>query len=334
MRKLFWALLILAAGTANGAQAAECGLGQKLSGRILIQTQANGEAWYVSPRDLTRVYLGRPDDAFVLMREQALGISEKDFAVWQKALPDRYRGYILLRAEAEGQAYYANPLTEELCYLGRPDDAFALMRQAGLGITDKDLDNIRIAPVLSLSADLQKSQEASVAARPVRLIAAKEPLQSVPQAVEKSPDQSRPAPSFRPAGPASLSEAEMEQKVWAAINEYRQRQGLVGLDWNEGLAAISRQHSADMAAGRAPFSHNGFDGRMAAAAKLIPLAGMAENVAYNIGMSDPVSGVVQGWLDSPGHYRNIVGNYKISGVGVVKGPDNAYYFTQLFVLAR
>ncbi|MEK7122231.1 MAG: hypothetical protein AAB855_00070, partial [Patescibacteria group bacterium] len=53
---------------------------QKLSGRVLLQVQGSGEAWYVYPVDLKRYYLGRPSDAFRIMRELGLGISDNDLA--------------------------------------------------------------------------------------------------------------------------------------------------------------------------------------------------------------------------------------------------------------
>lgn len=57
---------------------AETNLAQKLSGRILLRVAASGQAWYINPLDLKRYYLGRPSDAFNLMRWLALGISETD----------------------------------------------------------------------------------------------------------------------------------------------------------------------------------------------------------------------------------------------------------------
>lgn len=38
-------------------------------GRILLQVEGNGEAWYVSPGDGKRYFLGRPADAFRIMRD-------------------------------------------------------------------------------------------------------------------------------------------------------------------------------------------------------------------------------------------------------------------------
>lgn len=46
-----------------------------LIGRILLQVEENGEAWYVYPSDLQRYYLGRPADAFEIMRNFGLGIT-------------------------------------------------------------------------------------------------------------------------------------------------------------------------------------------------------------------------------------------------------------------
>ena len=36
-------------------------------GRIVLQVENNGEAWYINPADLKRYYLGRPQDAFDIM---------------------------------------------------------------------------------------------------------------------------------------------------------------------------------------------------------------------------------------------------------------------------
>lgn len=53
-------------------------LAKQLSGRILLQVESHGEAWYVNPADLRRYYLGRPDDAFNIMRFLGKGISDEN----------------------------------------------------------------------------------------------------------------------------------------------------------------------------------------------------------------------------------------------------------------
>jgi len=59
-------------------------LARRLSGRIIIQTEKNGEAWYIYPKDLKKYYLGRPKDAFKIMRELSLGISRENLALIHK----------------------------------------------------------------------------------------------------------------------------------------------------------------------------------------------------------------------------------------------------------
>jgi hypothetical protein len=51
---------------------------QRVIGKILLQVEAKGEAWYVSPIDLKRYYLGRPDDAFIIMKTTGVGITNTD----------------------------------------------------------------------------------------------------------------------------------------------------------------------------------------------------------------------------------------------------------------
>lgn len=120
-------------------------LSLRLSGRILLQVEAKGEAWYVYPVDLLRYFLARPADAFAIMRKLGLGVSEKDYNVLAKGnAPARLSGRILLRVQAHGEAYYVNPLDHKLYYMGRPADAFALMRKFGLGINNVNLRQIGV----------------------------------------------------------------------------------------------------------------------------------------------------------------------------------------------
>ncbi len=116
-------------------------LASQLSGRILLSVEENGEAWYVYPKDLKRYFLGRPDDAFLIMRQRGLGINERDFANLRdgSSLANDLKGLIVIRVEKDGEAWYINPLNLKKYYLGRPADAFALMRQLGLGISFNNL---------------------------------------------------------------------------------------------------------------------------------------------------------------------------------------------------
>jgi len=123
-------------------------LSEKLAGRILLSVEENGEAWYLNPLDLRRYYLGRPADAFKVMRELGLGINELNFqeiaqvgmpVEGNTALAKSLSGRIILQTEKNGEAWYINPKDLKKYYLGRPADAFKVMRELGLGISQKDL---------------------------------------------------------------------------------------------------------------------------------------------------------------------------------------------------
>ncbi|PLX26683.1 hypothetical protein C0583_06650 [Candidatus Parcubacteria bacterium] len=117
-------------------------MGERLAGRILLQVEDEGQAWYVEPSTKERIFLSRPQDAFRIMRELGLGVNEKDFSSWKMIAPASLSGRIVLRVEASGEAYYINPLDLHLHYLGKPVDAFQVMRDLGLGIRTSDLSEI------------------------------------------------------------------------------------------------------------------------------------------------------------------------------------------------
>jgi hypothetical protein len=52
----------------------------RLAGRILLQVQSKGEAWYVDPLSHERYPLGRPEEALRLFQTKGLGISDADLA--------------------------------------------------------------------------------------------------------------------------------------------------------------------------------------------------------------------------------------------------------------
>lgn len=129
-------------------------LSEQFSGRILLQVQQKGKAWYVDPLTKTRAYLGKPADAFRVMRELGLGISNKDLekiatsqdaAARNTAFTRKLQGRILLQVEANGEAWYVNPIDLKRYFLGRPSDAFAVMRGQGLGITNDNIERIETA---------------------------------------------------------------------------------------------------------------------------------------------------------------------------------------------
>ena len=120
-----------------------------------------------------------------------------------------------------------------------------------------------------------------------------------------------------------------ERSVFRQINDYRQSQGLPILIMDTRIVDQARNHSRNMADGTVPFSHQGFKERVQKTD--IPNQASAENVAYYKGSSDPATQTVQGWLKSEGHLHNIVGDFNLTGIGVIVSPNGTYYFTQIFM---
>lgn len=132
---IFLALLLLSIGVKNVFCAEE------RSGYILLQVEDNGEAWYVHPQIKKRYYLGRPADAFEIMKKFALG-AKHDFIIETEIFPSRLSGTILLDVEKNGEAYYIYPKDLKKHYLGRPADAFRVMQELGQGISTAGLEKI------------------------------------------------------------------------------------------------------------------------------------------------------------------------------------------------
>lgn len=129
------------------------------------------------------------------------------------------------------------------------------------------------------------------------------------------------------AKPPTMSSS-MSADILRYVNAHRHAMGLRSLEANSYISSVALAHSRDMLTGRTPFGHEGFRERIDLIRKhLGPLHVAAENVA-----SGPMSAreVVEGWLHSPGHRRNIEGDFRLTGIGVAAARNGMIYFTQIF----
>ncbi len=141
-----------------------------------------------------------------------------------------------------------------------------------------------------------------------------------------SPPSSESTPG--PSATAEIKLTVVEQKAFELVNDYRIAKGLLPLQLDDRIIRAARKHSENMGQGVVAFGHNGFRHRIAA----IGIKGAAaENVAYNYGYSDPAQIAVDGWIKSPGHEKNMSGDYNLTGMGIVKNANGKYYFTQIFL---
>lgn len=119
-----------------------------------------------------------------------------------------------------------------------------------------------------------------------------------------------------------------EEDILFYVNKYRESKSLPALQMNQVISDQAEKHSVEMAGKKMPFGHGGFEERVRnMISKLGTLRASAENVAYGeLGAEQ----VVALWIKSPGHKKNIEGNYTLTGIGTAKTKDGVIYFTQIF----
>jgi uncharacterized protein YkwD len=122
----------------------------------------------------------------------------------------------------------------------------------------------------------------------------------------------------------------IELATYNLVNKYRQTRNLPPLVADPAISAQAKAHSEQMARS-GNMSHDGFNDRVASVSKTIVYRNAAENVAYNMGYGQPDLVAVQGWIESPGHKKNMIGQFDLTGIGVAKGAKGEYYFTQIFI---
>lgn len=127
----------------------------------------------------------------------------------------------------------------------------------------------------------------------------------------------------------SVSAGTMENSILKYVNDHRRSRGKEPLQMLNVASKQAYTHSKNMATGKTAFSHNGYDQRIAAIEQSIgSTSASAENVAYG---NLTAKGVVDVWLNSPGHKKNMEGSYNLTGIGVSKDRQGALYFTQIFL---
>lgn len=174
---------------------------ETLKGKIVLTVEAKGEAYYIHPQNMKRYFLGRPQDAFLVMRELGGGMSNANLKkipvglskmsgidsdkdglsdMFEDAIGtnknkadsdgDGYKdadelknsfnpvgsgklvndldfskkqnGRIILQVEGKGEAWYVSASDGKRYFLGRPEDAFGVMREKGVGISSRNFESL------------------------------------------------------------------------------------------------------------------------------------------------------------------------------------------------
>jgi uncharacterized protein YkwD len=119
----------------------------------------------------------------------------------------------------------------------------------------------------------------------------------------------------------------MELEILQFVNDDRKQHNLRLLEINSTESALALKHSEDMASGKLKFGHEGFNARAKTIQKELGGIEIGENVAFG---NMTAREVVDGWLKSPGHKKNIEGNFVFTGIGYARDLKGGIYFTQIF----
>lgn len=120
----------------------------------------------------------------------------------------------------------------------------------------------------------------------------------------------------------------LERDIFDLVNDYRKTKKLAPLQANAAIEYQARRHSMDMGTHRIPFGHQGLSFRIKYITEKVPGAStVGENVAFG---NLSAKAVVNGWINSPEHRKNMEGSFKYTGIGVTRNMQNQLYFTQIF----
>jgi hypothetical protein len=136
---------------------------KRLAGRILLQTERFGQAWYLDAVTLSRYYLADGQSAYGALRKFGLGIKNSDLdkipvasgsalpvgyvaskSAYSTSLVNRLKGRIVIQTEEHGEAWYINPTDGKRYYLANGDAAYQIMRNLSLGTSNNDIRKITV----------------------------------------------------------------------------------------------------------------------------------------------------------------------------------------------
>ena len=125
--------------------------------------------------------------------------------------------------------------------------------------------------------------------------------------------------------------AELVESIHQRVNDFRAAAGLQPLQLNAVITEQATQHSVQMARQGSAISHAGFDDRLKKIGEKLPYRAGAENVAASIEYENPARTAVDGWKTSPGHRKNMLGDFTLTGIGIAQSEQGSYFITQIFL---
>jgi uncharacterized protein YkwD len=122
---------------------------------------------------------------------------------------------------------------------------------------------------------------------------------------------------------------EMETELLQLVNDYRTSIKLKPLKVNVFVSNLAERHSRDMATKKVDCGNEGFKQRTDKIyEQQKPVYSFAENIACG---KLTAREVMDDWLNSEKHKKNMEGDFNYSGIGIAKNADS-FYVTEIFIL--
>jgi uncharacterized protein YkwD len=183
-------------------------LAERLRGRILIQVEGKGQAWYINPTDQKRYFLSNSPDTLQVISQVGWKVSSEQL---HKILDSKNKRqlsgrFVIISNQPNTYYFYNQSLVEYTFHSG--GEAVNLYRKIGLPISNKNLAKIPIGFITSTPASNPSSTQKNTSS----------PLLTL-----------------------------MAKQIHDKVNIERIKFGLGKLAWNDGLAETARLHSQDQA---------------------------------------------------------------------------------------
>lgn len=120
------------------------------------------------------------------------------------------------------------------------------------------------------------------------------------------------------------------EEILQLVNVHRVSIGKEPLEMNALATDLAEEHTLYMIV-QNDISHDDFDERSNRLFAEENASRTGENVAYG---QRSAQAVMEAWLNSSGHRKNIEGDFTHIGIGVIKNDAGVYYFTQIFLKKR
>lgn len=124
-----------------------------------------------------------------------------------------------------------------------------------------------------------------------------------------------------------ITEKSIEAEILVLINNYRVANGLSILNKLQTIKSQANTHTNYMI-DQNKISHDFFYQRKEYLTQNANAVGVGENVAYGYSSAESV---VNAWIKSEGHKKNIEGNFTHFEISAEKDADGKWYFTNIFI---